>query len=258
MRFKFLILGLIILWHCNKILTQCYLQQLLTTKNNGVQLQTTTIDLREEILGFLSLTELLKQEKFLVRDNMIITRPGDETCVFLGEGYRLHDIQTTVNNTLHLPVLTQASILSKTRILLTTWELATIVSKDEFSELINILNFEDRVEMSGHHKIVFILQGSRKILTNFNVKDTNTCKVSSTVINLNHRLSRLVTEMEVVWKQLQKANLLFGQIVDLDSFSGCLHETDVSFGTLMIIPQDDLAFCKKGLMVHKRQIRSIS
>ena len=96
MRFKFLILGLIILWHCNKILTQCYLQQLLTTKNNGVQLQTTTIDLREEILGFLSLTELLKQEKFLVRDNMIITRPGDETCVYLGEGYRLHDIQTTV------------------------------------------------------------------------------------------------------------------------------------------------------------------
>ena len=87
---------------------------------------------------------------------------------------------------------------------------------------------------------------------------TNTCQVSSTVINLNHRLSRLITEMAVVWQQLQKANLLFGQIVDLNSFSGCLHETDVSFETLMLIPQDDLAFCKKGLMVHKRHIRSIS
>ena len=120
-------------------------------------MKTTSIDLREEILGFLSLTELLKKEKFLVRDNLIITRPGDETCVYLGEGYRLHDIQTSVNNTLHLPVLTQASILSKTRILLTTRELATIVSKTEFAELVNILNFEDRVEMNGHYKIVFII-----------------------------------------------------------------------------------------------------
>ena len=82
--------------------------------------------------------------------------------------------------------------------------------------------------------------------------------VSPTFLNLNHRLSRLVTEMAVVWQQLQKANLLFGRIVDLKSFSSCLDETDVSFEALMLVTQDDLAFCKKGLMANKRQSRSIS
>jgi hypothetical protein len=120
MGFRFLIWGLLILWQTNKILTQCFLQQLTTTKSNGIELQTTEIDLHEEILGFISLTELLKQERFLIKDDLIITGPGDETCIFLGEGYRLHDIEATITNTLHLPILTQASILSNTRILLTT------------------------------------------------------------------------------------------------------------------------------------------
>jgi hypothetical protein len=52
--------------------------------------------------------------------------------------------------------------------------------------------------MNGHPKIVFILEGTRKILTNFNQKDTNTCQISPTVLNLNHRLSRLITEMALV------------------------------------------------------------
>ena len=81
-------------------------------------------------------------------------------------------------------------------------------------------------------------------MTDYNEKDTNTCQVSPTVLNLNHRLSRLVTEMALVWQQLQKANLLFGRIVDLKSFSSCLDEDEISFEALMLVTQDDLTFCQ--------------
>ena len=170
---------------------------------------------------------------------------------------RLHDIEASLTDTLSLPLLTQATILTNTRILLTTKKLTTIVSKTEFSQLVVILGFEDKVFMIGHPKIVFTLEGTRKILTNFNLKDTNTCQISPTVLNLNHRLSRLITEMALVWAQLQKAEL-YGRAVDLKSFSSCLDVDEITFEELMLVTQDNLAFCKKGLMASKRPVRSIS
>ena len=98
MRFTLVILGAI-LWQANIILTQCFLQELTTTKSNGVGLHSTEIDLNEEIIGFLSLTALLKQESFLINNDFVITGPGDQTCVFLGEGYRLHDIEASLTDT---------------------------------------------------------------------------------------------------------------------------------------------------------------
>jgi hypothetical protein len=227
---------------------QCFLQELTTTQSNGVQLHSKEIDINKEVIGFLSLTALLKQESFMIKDDFIITSPNDQTCVYLGEGMRLHDIQESLTDTLNLPLLTQATILSNTKILLTTNKITTVVSKTEFSQLVVILGFEDQVSMFGHPNIVFILEGSRKILTNFNHKDTNICRTSPTVLNLGHRLSRLVNEMALVWSQLQKANLLYGKPVDLEGFSKCLDVAKVTFQELMIVTQDNLEFCKKGLM----------
>ena len=244
-----------ILWQASLILGQCFLQELTTTQGNGVGLHSKEIDLNQEIIGFLSLTALLKQESFLIKDDFIITGPNDQTCVYLGEGMRLHDIQESLTDTLNLPLLTQATILSNTRILLTTTKLTTVVSKTEFSQLVVILGFEDQVSMFAHPNIVFILEGSRKILTNFNLKDTNICQTSPTVLNLGHRLSRLINEMALVWSQLQKANLLYGRAVDLEGFSRCLDGVEVTFQELMLVTQDNLEFCKKGLMGSKKHRR---
>jgi hypothetical protein len=208
---------LAVLWQL--ITGQCFLQELTTTQGEGVTLHSQEIDLKQEILGFLSLTSLLRQENFLIKNNFIITPPHDPTCTYLGQGMRLHDIEKSLTDTLDLPLLTQATILSKTRILLTTSTITTIVTKDEFSKLIIILGFEDQVSMNEHPNIVFILEGSRKILTNFNLNDRNICKAPPTVLNLGHKLLRLVTEMDLVWLQLRKANLLYGRAIDLDGFS---------------------------------------
>jgi hypothetical protein len=94
--------------------------------------------------------------------------------------------------------------------------------------LIIILGFEDQVSMHGHPNIVFILEGSRKILTNFNLKDRNICKTPPTALNLGHKLLRLVTEMSLVWSQLKTANLLYGRAIDIDGFSKCLDLTEVT------------------------------
>ena len=129
--------------------------------------------MKEEIVGFLGLTSLVKQENFLVKDNFIITTQNDPTCAYFGMGMRLDDIQKGLTDTWNLPLLTQAVILSQTRILLTTNKITTIVNKTEFTQLIQILGFEDQVSMQGHQNMVFIIEGCRKILTNFNVRDRN-------------------------------------------------------------------------------------
>jgi hypothetical protein len=66
------------------ILTQCFLQELTTTKSNGIEIQTTEINLHEEIMRFLDLTALLKQERFLVKDDLVITGPGDHMRILRG------------------------------------------------------------------------------------------------------------------------------------------------------------------------------
>ena len=236
--------------------SQCYLQEVSNTQSNGVQRHDNDIDLNEEIIGFIDLTTLLKQENFMIKDNYIITSPNDYTCVFLGHGIRLDNIQNSLTNTPNLPLMTQATILSNTKILLTTTEITTIVTKSEFTQLAMILGFEDQVSMANHPNIVFILEGSRKILTNFNPQDTNICQTSPTVSNLGHRMSRLINEMSVVWSKLQTANLLYGRVVNIDGFAKCLDVTQISFQELMLVSNDNLAFCKKGLM--KRASRSIS
>ena len=60
---------------------QCFLQELTTTQSNGVQLHSKEIDINKEVIGFLSLTALLKQESFMIKDDFIITSPNDQTCV---------------------------------------------------------------------------------------------------------------------------------------------------------------------------------
>ena len=89
--------------------SQCYLQEVSNTQANGIKRMDTEIDLHEEILGFLALTSLLRQENFLIQDMYIVTSPNDHMCVFLGHGIRLDDIETSLTNTLNLPLLTQAT-----------------------------------------------------------------------------------------------------------------------------------------------------
>ena len=234
-------LGLLSVWW-QLITGQCYLQEMTTTQSEGVTLHTQEINIKEEILGFLSLTSLIKQENFLVKDNFIITAQNDPTCVYLGLGMRLHDIQKGLTDTWNLPLLTQAVILSQTRILLTTNKITTIVNKTEFTQLIQILGFEDQVDMQGHPNIVFILEGSRKILTNYNLKDRNVCMAPPTILNLSHKLLRLVEEMDLTWKQIKTANSLYGNIVDIDGFSKCTYSMNISFQELMLMATDNFDF----------------
>ena len=46
--------------------SQCFLQELTTTQSNGIQLHDNDIDLNTEIVGFITLTTLLKHENFMI------------------------------------------------------------------------------------------------------------------------------------------------------------------------------------------------
>ena len=112
---------------------QCYQSKITTTQTENINLLSTKVDFKKEILGFLSLTLLVKQESFLVLNNsFIVTRPTDDTCVFLGEGLKLHQIQDQLHYTPALPILTEAKIVGRNKIILSDNDLTTVVSRDEF------------------------------------------------------------------------------------------------------------------------------
>ena len=106
---------------------QCYMSKITTTQTQNINLLSTKINFKEEILSFLSLTLLVKQESFLVTNNsFIITRPADNTCVYLGEGIRLHQIQNELHHTPNLPILTEATIIAHDKIILSTNDITTV------------------------------------------------------------------------------------------------------------------------------------
>ena len=236
--------------------TQCFVQEVSNTRSNGLKQLEIEVDLNEEVQGFLALTTLLRQETFLIRDRYIVTSPHDKTCIYLGNGIHLDKIETSYTKSVNLPLLTQPIILSPSKILLTTSEISTVVNKSEFSQLTLILGFEDKVNMAGHRNIVFLMEGSRKILTNYNVADRNICETTATVTNMAHRMIRLTSEMSEVWEKIKTANLLYGRVLKMDTFAKCLDLTEVAFHHLMVVSDDNLSFCRKGLM--SRVARSIS
>jgi hypothetical protein len=236
--------------------SQCYVQEVSNTRENGLTQKEIEIDFGEEVQGFLALTMLLRQETFIIRDRYIITSPHDKTCIYLGNGIRLDEIKTSYTKSVDLPLLTQAVILSASKILLTTSEISTVVDKNEFSQLTAILGYEDKVNMAGNRNIVIIIQGSRKILTNFNVADRNICETTPIVTNMAHRMVRLTSEMSEVWNKIQTANLLYGRVLEFDTFAKCLDLTEVTFSDLMLVTDENLTFCRKGLM--SRVTRGIS
>ena len=111
-------LGYLVTWVAMLALvnTQCYVQEVSNTQSNGLKQIEIEVDLNEEIQGFLALTSLLRQETFLIQDRYIVTSPNDKTCIFLGKGVRLDEIETSYTKSINLPLLTQAIILSSSKI----------------------------------------------------------------------------------------------------------------------------------------------
>ena len=225
---------------------QCFMSKITTTQTNSVNLLSTKVDFKQEVLSFLSLTLLAKQENFLATNNsFIITRPSDHTCAYLGEGIRLHHIQNKVHNSPNLPVLIDATIIGNDKIILSANQITTAVSKDEFSRLLELLQMEDHVRMTGHHSLVFLMQGARKIVTNFNSLETNTCRVSHQVLNLHYKSQRLNKKMKSTWDHIKVANTWYGQVIDLAGFAHCIDAPDLEFEELLLCSRELLIFCKK-------------
>ena len=104
---------------------------------------------------------------------------------------------------------------------------------------------------------MFLLQGSRKIVTNYNSLDTNSCLVSYQVLNLYHKTQRLNSKMKTTWNRLKTANLWHGEAVDLAAFGECIDSPSLEFENLLLTSRDLLIFCRKGLGGKKKLKRSV-
>ena len=118
------------------------------------------------VLAYLDLTSLVKHEVFEVVGDRVITAPGDELCKYIGTGVPIHLLPEQVNATVEHPILS-TSVIVEDKVLVSQGNISTLVSKEHFTALLEILKIEDHVNMSGDRALVFITGNGRKILISF-------------------------------------------------------------------------------------------
>ena len=152
--------------------SQCYTKELIATDTSSLNIKENDINVGTMISGFLDLKFLLKQENFKVIGERLVSEPGDPICKFLGTGIPIHDIQRLVNATVMHPILTQA-VFVRLNILLSHVNITTMVSLEQFTNLVQVLELENQISSTGDRSLVFFRDGNRKIITNFRVSDRN-------------------------------------------------------------------------------------
>ena len=120
------------------------------------------------VLAYLDLTSLVKHEVFEVVGDRVITALGDELCKYIGTGVPIHLLPEQVNATVEHPILS-TSVIVEDKVLVSHGNISTLVSKEHFTALLEVLKIEDHVNMSGDRALVFITGNGRKILTNFHI-----------------------------------------------------------------------------------------
>ena len=184
------------------------------------------------ISGFLDLAHLLQNGNFQVTGDRLVSAPGDTICKFLGSGVLLHQIQDIINATVVHPMFTQA-VLVTPNILVSHLNITTLVSLKQFTGLLEVLGFENQIDLQGDRSLVYISEGGRKIVTNFRASDSNTCLAMPEVTNLHHQLVRLTSEMAQAWNQLLIDNQLYGEIINMACFMACCEMQTNSFYELL-------------------------
>ena len=124
--------------------------------------------LLEDLFAFFKLVR--NEFYYTVSDNITMTKAGDPGCSVIGEGISLEMIKTFPPDWT-LPLLTDIRILG-TKLYIPGNQTHTLVTLNQFVELVNILGLQCDIKLNNHPNIVVDL--STKTLSNFRVDQVNT------------------------------------------------------------------------------------
>ena len=198
------------------------------------------------IRGFFMLFTIIRKEMFYtVNSSVSLTSSGDPGCSLLAEGIALDKLQNFPSDW-GIPLMTNIRLFGS-RFYIPDNSSHTLVTPSQFLGLIEILGLKSEVQMTGHPRVVAHL--SRKVLTNFDRMEANTCEMDKLSINLRLRLQQQLAAVEKVWKKFRAVLSFYGQQKRFDNLDQCAGSTNLSVKELISLPVAVFDTCINKIMI---------
>ena len=214
-------------------------------------------DMLEDMIGFLKLVR--SEWWFETAKNLTITRTGDSSCAFLGEGVSM-DALEDFDSSWSVPLLTDLIIVGDNVFI--PGKLSTLATLEQFAELATILRLKSQVELGKHHRIVVNLV--TRTLHNFDSSAPNSCRMIGLTGNLKHQMEVMLISLGVIWDRFLPVMIAFGQENYLEGLKQCCGSGNLTFPSLVYLADPLFSLCTRPLLSRnltkysKRTIRSVS
>lgn len=232
---------------------ECWVQNQTATSQGSIIWQETTINFDEMLLSILQYTKLVREQLWFSEGNLVVTQKQDVSCSLMSAGFDIDKLQNQQFANVTVPLLTSVYVLDQ-QILFTAQDTMHLVSKSDFSSLVQHLNLEDRIDPKKHHRVVFIKTHQENILTNYNQADNLACNMDSFGSNLQHALNRLIGNLNLTWLQTISVAKILNLDTSLTTFKNCLNLPDYSLDLLLLVPAENFDFCIRGAFPSSKVI----
>lgn len=232
---------------------ECWVKNQTATSQGSIIWQETTINFDEMLLSILQYTKLVREQLWFSEGNLVVTQKQDVSCSLMSAGFDIDKLQNQQFANVTVPLLTSIYVLDQ-QILFTAQDTMHLVSKSDFSSLVQHLNLEDRIDNKKHHRVVFIKTHQENILTNYNQADNLACNMDSFGSNLQHALNRLIGNLNLTWLQTISVAKILNLDTSLTTFKNCLNLPDYSLDLLLLVPAENFDFCIRGAFPSSKVI----
>lgn len=232
---------------------ECWVKNQTATSQGSIIWQETTINFDEMLLSILQYTKLVREQLWFSEGNLVVTQKQDVSCSLMSAGFDIDKLQNQQFANVTVPLLTSVYVLDQ-QILFTAQDTMHLVSKSDFSSLVQHLNLEDRIDPKKHHRVVFIKTHQENILTNYNQADNLACNMDSFGSNLQHALNRLIGNLNLTWLQTISVAKILNLDTSLTTFKNCLNLPDYSLDLLLLVPAENFDFCIRGAFPSSKVI----
>ena len=119
---------------------------------------------------------------------------------------------------------------------------STLVDPSLLSTLLTSIEIENHVDLTGDPALVYLQTNNRKLLTNFDEKRSNLCKVQQDVLSLGTEATSVLSKIKTVFNNLLKINELFVNVSPWEVFESCVGMAG-DFETLLGVDIDRFSLC---------------
>ena len=183
---------------------------------------------------------LRKEFWYIATDNITVTKAGDPSCVFVGNGVKLEEVES-LDQEWKIPLLTNVQIVGDK--IFIPGERNTFATITQFESLIKILNLKSTVKLDKDPRLV--VEISKKMLSNFDVQVMNSCHMTNLALNIRHKMQTMLITIDDTWRQFLSIMRFFGQEKSIQTLGQCCRDKNLSLQSILYLPDAIFKVCSQ-------------